>query len=120
MFFQDRRRLDPLAAARHRYRAYCDNDNGGWQLALRAAATDSEFLFASSYWEDDALLNSGDFDVAADRDAKYATFVEQPVGYVRACFKGNTAAGACNMHGLPTEYVCNEGTNPAQTQCAGG
>jgi hypothetical protein len=38
--------------------------------------------YASAYWEDEALLNSLDFALDADKDAKYASFVEAPVKYV--------------------------------------
>jgi hypothetical protein len=87
------------------YRAYCDMTNGGWQLAMRAAKTSSTFLYASAYWENTALLNAGDFAVSSDKDAKFATFVEAPVKYMRGCFAGDLVPGECNMHALPKEYV---------------
>eukprot|EP01052_Picozoa_sp_SAG31_P020056 SAG31_NODE_1490_length_8134_cov_3.892968_3_plen_994_part_00 len=89
--------LYPIANDGHTYTAYCDMTRGGWELVLRAASSDSVFVFDSSFWTNGELLNAesveeSQFSPLSDGDAKYPSFLYTPVNAIRGCLSGLTDA----------------------------
>ena len=64
------------------FEAYCDMENGGWTLVLKATA-EAALAYDSEYWEDSGLLDAEEFTLIGD--AKYPAFLHVPVSEMRAC-----------------------------------